>query len=73
MSQNLREETAASYEHAAAELERAAQHLRTAARHMRDHEVPRACAHAFAALGHIANGNEGVTQASKTHASMAVP
>jgi hypothetical protein len=40
-------------EHAAQELERAASHLRTSAQHFREHEVPRACAHLFAAQGHM--------------------
>lgn len=46
-------EAAQRYEDAADELERAVQHLRTTARHFRDMEVPRACAHAFAAQGHL--------------------
>jgi hypothetical protein len=54
MPNEILEDAAQKYERAAAELERGAQHLRIAAAHMREHEVPRACAHAFATIGHLA-------------------
>ena len=45
--------TAQRYEDSAHELDRAAAHLRIAAQHFRAHDVPRGCAHAFAAYGHM--------------------
>jgi hypothetical protein len=48
MSQRL-EDVARQYEEAAAELEAAVRHLRTTAGHFRDANVPRGCAHSWAA------------------------
>ena len=53
MSVDVLAATAAQYEDSARELDRAAAHLRIAAEHFRTSEVPRGCAHAFAAYGHI--------------------
>lgn len=68
-----RNEVIAAYTSAADELELAAKHLRTAARHMAEGEVPRACAHAFAAQGHIATSDVGIKRAAVVHASKAIP
>ncbi len=54
---------AATYERAAEEFDAAA-HLRHTARLFREGEVPRGCAHAFAALGHIRTGQMLPTLAS---------
>ena len=48
-----RDEVAAVFKEAAKELERAAAHCRIAALHYEDRKVPRGCAHAFAAIGHL--------------------
>ena len=53
MSEDLLAATASRYDDSARELDRAAAHLRIAAEHFRAHDVPRGCAHAFAAHGHI--------------------
>src|SRR5206468_2016555 len=42
-------EAAREYERAAREAELVAHHLRVVARHFRERDVPRGCAHAFAA------------------------
>lgn len=73
MSQGTHLEAMALFEQTAQELEKAAQHLRTAARHMHDHEVPRACAHAFAAHGHVLNANERFAEMARMHASKSIP
>ena len=53
MSEDVLVTTAARYEASAQELDRAAAHLRIAAQHFLSREIPRGCAHAFAAYGHI--------------------
>ena len=50
-----RDDVAAQFKAAAEKLERAAAHCRIAAKHYLDRDVPRGCAHAFAALGDIAS------------------
>jgi hypothetical protein len=52
---------------AAEELERAAAHARIAADHFKSGEVPRGCAHSFAAQGHIAAAAESLSLAAKDH------
>jgi len=47
------ESFAESFDEAAAELTRAIEHLKSAAGHFRSRDIPRACAHACAAQGHI--------------------
>jgi len=59
------------FEEAAQELERAAKHFSVAAQHFREKEIPRGCAHAFAAQGHIKNAQEKNAAASKIHAGRA--
>ena len=53
MSDDLLAATAERYEESALELDRAAAHLRIAAQHFRGRDVPRGCAHVFAAYGHV--------------------
>lgn len=66
-----REAATQQYEAAAAELERAAAHLRWTATHFRDAEVPRGCAHAFAALGHLSNVQKQLNDLAALHATKA--
>ncbi len=66
-----RQLVAQDFEEAAHELELAAQHLRVGAAHFVQREVPRGCAHAFAAQGHIAAATELVTSAARFHAARA--
>jgi hypothetical protein len=68
MSERL-EEVARQYEQAAAECEEAAQHLRTTARHFRDGDVPRGCAHSWAAWGHLAGSERLLRELAELHAS----
>jgi hypothetical protein len=70
--QDARLETAAEFERAARELELAVHHLRVAAQRFRDKDVPRGCAHAFAAQGHLLTTQEIVNQRAIVHASKAV-
>ncbi len=63
------EEAARLYEDAATELEQAAAHCKVAARHFRDGVVPRAAAHAWAALGHVREAEERLDAQARTHAS----
>ena len=71
MTTSDHEDAAAMYERAADELSKAVEHLRTSARHMRERQVPRACAHAVAARGHVENHEDAVIAAAKLHASKA--
>ena len=68
---NARETAARRYDQSADELEAAVDHLRTAARHFRDGEVPRGCAHAFAAYGHQLNAKALFDENAILHASKA--
>ncbi len=68
-----RETAASRYEQAAEELERAAQHLRTTAGHFRAGDVPRGCAHAFAALGHMYTAQSTVQELAVEHARFSEP
>jgi hypothetical protein len=67
------EEAARLCDAAAEELEKAAKHCHTAARHFRDHEVPRAAAHAWAAFGHIRAAEDSLDEQARTHASKSNP
>ena len=63
-------ETAArGYEQSASEFEAAAQHLRVAAQRFREQDVPRGCAHAFAAYGHVRNAQGELDRNAILHAS----
>ncbi len=71
MQVDIFESTAKKYEQSADELEAAVQHLRIAAQHFRDRNVPRGCAHAFAAYGHIRTGQTQLDENAVLHASKA--
>jgi hypothetical protein len=60
-------------EFAAQELERAALHLRTSAQHFREREVPRACAHLFAAQGHMLEGQAVINERAIVQAAKSNP
>ena len=60
-------------ESAAEELELAAQHCRTAAAHFGVREVPRAAAHAWAALGHVRVAEESLDEQARMHARASNP
>jgi hypothetical protein len=51
----------------AEELEKAAAHAKIAADHFNSGEVPRACAHSFAAEGHIAVASETLSLVAREH------
>ena len=67
------EEVAREYEQAAAECEAAALHLKRTASHFRDGEVPRACAHSWAALGHLVGAEQLLKKLAELHASRSRP
>jgi hypothetical protein len=73
VSSEALEEAARLYESAADELEQAAQHCRTAARHFHEREVPRAAAHAWAALGHVLVAEDSLQSQARTHAEKSTP
>lgn len=66
-----REAVAEDFDRAADELAAAADHLRTAARHFRAGEVPRGCAHAFAAQGNVSTASARIDAAAVRHAARA--
>jgi hypothetical protein len=68
-----REDAARRYDQVADELELAVAHLRTTARHFRDAEIPRACAHAWAARGHRLNARALLDALASEHASRSAP
>lgn len=71
MQEDIFESTARKYEQSADELEAAAQHLRIAAQRFRDKDVPRDCAHAFAAYRHMCTGQTQLDENAVLHASKA--
>lgn len=66
-------EAAALCDAAADELDRGAQHCRTAAAHFREKDVPRAAAHAWAAMGHVRLAEEALDTQAQTHAQNSMP
>ena len=66
------ETAAARYERSAEELEAAVHHLRVAAQHFREQNVPRGCAHAFAAHGHMHQARTLLDENAVLHASKAM-
>lgn len=71
--QTLREQAAERYDAATNELERAVAHLRTSARHYRNQEIPRGCAHAWAAHRHIVTARQQMDDNAVIHASRSQP
>ena len=68
---HVRKQAADRYDSAAAELERAAAHLRVAAGHYPDGEIPRGCAHAWAAHGHVRTAEGQLDDNAVAHAARA--
>ena len=66
-----REDTAARYDQCAEDLLAAADHARIAAQHYRDGEIPRGCAHAWAAYGHTTKAHILLDQNAILHSSKA--
>lgn len=66
-----RDDVASEFNAAAEKLERAAAHCRIAAKHYTDREIPRGCAHAFAALGDMALANAAIARNAELHAGKA--
>jgi hypothetical protein len=62
-----REAAARLFEETAAELDRASAHCRRAAEHFRGDQVPRAAAHAWAALGHLRKAEQGPEALARAH------
>lgn len=61
------DDVATGYDEAAKELERAAKHLRHSAELFREKEVPRGCAHVFAAYGHIQTSQTIIDKHAQVH------
>ena len=53
---------------AAGELREAATHLDVAVRHFQAGDIPRSCAHAFAARGHESQAASALDEATRIHA-----
>jgi hypothetical protein len=71
MTEESRETAAAELESAADELDLAVAHLRIAAGHFREGEIPRACAHTFAAEGHMIEARRQVENRAVVHRTKA--
>ena len=67
------ETTARQYEEVAAELETAAKHLCVTAEHFRAREVPRGCAHAWAATGQLYHAQTVLGTLALEHAAKSKP
>jgi len=67
-----RDELAEEFERIAEELEKAAAHCRITAKRFGEHDIPRACAHLVAGLGHISKAQKGIEQCTETHSNFAV-
>jgi hypothetical protein len=63
---------ASRYERTADEFQAAVDHLRTAAKHLRNQEVPRGCAHALAAHGHVVGARAMFDKNAILHASKSI-
>jgi hypothetical protein len=61
------EEAARLLEAAAEELDGAAAHSRVAAEHFRNRKIPRAAAHAWAALGHLREAETRLEEQAREH------
>ena len=66
-----RDDVAEEFRLAAEKLERAAAHCRIAALHYTDRNIPRGCAHAFAALGDLSLGEAAIRRNAELHAGKA--
>ena len=70
---DARDEAASLLDNVAEQLREAEAHVRVAAQHCRDREVPRACAHQWAARGHLLRALEGLDTQAKEHSEHAIP
>jgi F0F1-type ATP synthase membrane subunit b/b' len=68
-----RDAAAALLEGACEELTQAAAHLRVAAEHFRNREIPRACAHQWAARGHLLKALDAMDEQAREHAARSIP
>lgn len=69
--QEAREQMAGTLERVISELETQIRHLQHAAQHYRAADVPRACAHLWAARGHHLNAAGLLDEAAHLHATKA--
>jgi hypothetical protein len=67
-----RDAAAALLDGAAEELRQAEAHLRVAADHFRNREIPRACAHQWAARGHLLEALAAMDDQAREHAERSV-
>ncbi len=70
MGEQLQAKMVKTYEAIAEELETAARHCRVAAGHLKQHDVPRACAHGFAAHGQIGQAHRRLGEVAEAHARL---
>jgi hypothetical protein len=68
-----RDEAALLLDGVAEELRQSEAHVRVAAKHFRDREIPRACAHQWAARGHLLKALEGLDEQAREHSERSVP
>jgi hypothetical protein len=57
----------------AEELRQSEAHVRVTADHFRNREIPRACAHQWAARGHLLKALEGLDEQAREHSERAIP
>ncbi len=67
-----RDDVAEAFRLAAEKLDRAAAHCRIAALHYSNREIPRGCAHAFAALGDMRLAENAIDDNAMLHAGKAM-
>lgn len=67
-----RDETALLLDGVAMELRESESHVRVAAQHFRDREIPRACAHQWAARGHLLKALEGLDDQAREHSERSI-
>jgi hypothetical protein len=69
---DARDEAAQLLDGVAEELRQSEAHVRVAAQHFRDREIPRACAHEWAARGHLLKALEGLDEQAREHSERSV-
>jgi hypothetical protein len=68
-----RDEAARLLDDVAEELRQSEAHVRVAADHFGNREVPRACAHQWAARGHLLKALEGLDEQAREHSERSIP
>jgi hypothetical protein len=68
-----RDDAARLMDDVAEELRQAEAHVRVAAEHFRNREIPRACAHQWAARGHLLKAMEGLDEQAREHSERSIP